>query len=55
MTNFKGYSYRKEFEYWKSRALAAENFIDKSPCDPDIYDEQIKAHRDWQDIKQKEV
>lgn len=33
-----------ELEYWKARCLAAEKFIDESPCDPDIYSEQIEAY-----------
>jgi len=26
-----------DWEYWKHRCLAAEHFIEESPCDPDIY------------------
>lgn len=40
-----------EDQYWEKRCLAAEYFISKSPCDPDITSEQIKAHLIWQDIK----
>lgn len=38
-------------EYWKQRCLLAEKYIDESPCDPDIYDNQMKAYREWQDFK----
>jgi hypothetical protein len=34
-------------EYWKKRCLAAEKFIDESPCDPDIYKEQLEAYNIW--------
>lgn len=40
-------------EYWKKRCLAAEKFINESPCDPDIYPEQIEAYNNWQQIKNK--
>ena len=35
-------------EYWQKRCLAAENCIEKSPCDPDITKEQIEAHKQWE-------
>ena len=35
------------YNYWKERCLAAEKFIDLSPCDPDIYDDQLIAHGEW--------
>lgn len=31
-------------DYWKQRCLLAEVCLDKSPCDPDITSDQIKAH-----------
>lgn len=37
---FSGYS-----EYWQKRCLLAENALNESPCDPDITDSQIRAHR----------
>ena len=37
--------------YWKKRCLAAEKYISESPCDPDIYDSQLKAYHRWQKIK----
>ena len=37
-----------DWEYWKHRCLAAENFIEESPCDPDIYPKQIDAYNEWQ-------
>lgn len=39
--------------YWEERCLAAENFIDKSDCDPDITTAQIKAYSKWQSLKEK--
>lgn len=38
--------------YWKRRCLAAEKFIEESPCDPDITMTQVAAHSEWQSIKQ---
>lgn len=35
-------------DYWKTRCELAEKFIEESPCDPDILDDQIKAHNEWQ-------
>ena len=37
-----------DWEYWKHRCLAAEHFIEESPCDPDIYPKQIEAYNEWQ-------
>jgi hypothetical protein len=37
-----------DWEYWKNRCLAAEHFIDESPCDPDIYQKQMEAYNEWQ-------
>ncbi len=37
-------------EYLSKRCQAAENYIDASPCDPDITDAQIEAYRDWKEI-----
>lgn len=39
------------FDYWRKRCTAAENFIKESPCDPDITQDQIKAHTVWISIK----
>jgi hypothetical protein len=35
---------------WRDRCLAAEDFIAKSPSDPDITEEQMKAYEKWQRI-----
>ena len=43
------------YNYWKERCLAAEKFIDLSPCDPDIYDDQLIAHNEWVAIKNKQT
>lgn len=37
-----------DWEYWKHRCLAAEQFIEESPCDPDIYPKQIESYNEWQ-------
>lgn len=37
--------------YWEKRCLAAEKYIDKSPCDPDITDEQIDAYNEWKEFQ----
>ena len=46
---------REKVEYWVKRCLAAEDYISKSPCDPDIYPDQIEAYGIWQDIKNGEA
>jgi hypothetical protein len=38
-------------KYWKQRCLAAEDFIEKSPCDPDITDAQTEAYEKWKLIR----
>jgi hypothetical protein len=38
-------------DYWYNRCYQAEFFIDKSPCDPDITQEQIEAYRLWEESK----
>jgi hypothetical protein len=43
------------YDYWKERCLAAEKFIDLSPCDLDIYDDQLIAHGEWVTIKNKQT
>jgi hypothetical protein len=39
-----------ELQYWKTRCELAEKFIDKSPCDPDIYEDQLKAWNEYQEF-----
>lgn len=43
------------YDYWKERCLAAEKFIDLSPCDPDIYDDQLIAHNEWVRLVSKQI
>jgi hypothetical protein len=43
------------YDYWKERCLAAEKFIDLSPCDPDIYDDQLIAHGEWVELVNKQI
>ena len=43
------------YNYWKERCLAAEKFIDLSPCDPDIHGDQWIAHNEWEKIKSKQT
>jgi hypothetical protein len=43
----------REKDYWYNRCYHAEQFIEKSPGDPDIYDEQIIAHQKWQESKKR--
>ena len=43
-----------DWEYWKHRCLAAERFIEESPCDPDIYPEQMDAYNEWQKLVKDE-
>ena len=44
----------KNLEYWEKRCKLAENFIDKSPCDPDITNDQMRAFEEWQSFVQLE-
>jgi len=37
---------------WKERCLLAENYINETPCDPDIYQEQLEAWSEWITYKQ---
>jgi len=41
----------ENLEYWKQRALLAEDYIDKIPCDPDITAEQYGAYNRWKNFK----
>jgi len=40
-----------ELEYWKQRCELAEKYIEETPCDPDIYEEQIVAYNNWTEFK----
>ena len=40
-----------ELEYWKQRCELSEKYIEETPCDPDIYDEQIVAYNNWTEFK----
>ena len=40
--------------YWIERCKAAENFIEESPCDPDVTYDQIVAWEDWDFLKKQE-
>lgn len=44
----------KEREYFRKRMFAAEDYIRQSPCDPDIYPEQLEAYSVWQEIVKQE-
>lgn len=35
--------------YWKTRCELAEHYIKLTPCDPDIYPDQLEAYRKWKD------
>lgn len=37
--------------YWQVRCEAAENYIEETPCDPDIYPKQIEAYQHWNRVK----
>ena len=43
------------YNYWKERCLAAEKFIDLSPCDPDIYPDQLIAYNEWIELVNKQI
>jgi hypothetical protein len=39
--------------YWKERCLAAELYIEESPCDHDIRVQQLEAYKAWREIVKK--
>ena len=41
----------RRLEYMERRCIAAEAYIDESPCDPDITQAQWAAYRFWEGIK----
>ena len=41
----------RQRKYWRDRCIAAEIYISESPCDPDIYAQQILAYDRWKDIQ----
>ena len=36
-----------EVFYWKTRCLLVEKCLEENPGDPDIYPEQIQAHKEY--------
>ena len=44
-----GYKYAEKslVNYWKTRCELAEKCLEESPCDPDITNEQIFAHSNY--------
>ena len=38
-------------DYWQSKCLAAEEYIQETPCDPDILPLQVMAYNKWQELK----
>ena len=43
----------KSEKYWELRCGLAESYIDKSPCDPDLYSDQLLAYNKWMDFKKE--
>lgn len=41
-------------DYWKTRCELAEKYIEESPCDPDIYNDQQEAYKKWMEFKTKD-
>lgn len=41
----------KERDYWRERCELAEKYIKESPCDPDIYPDQLQAYQEWKEFK----
>ncbi len=41
--------------YWKERCITAEKYIQESPCDSDIYEQQHEACINWLTLKNKEI
>jgi hypothetical protein len=44
---FKPHKPNMNWMYWKERCLAAEKYIDLTPCDPDVYEDQNMAYYNW--------
>jgi hypothetical protein len=40
----------KNKSYWEKRCELAENYIDESPCCPDITNDQLKAYSQWKEF-----
>lgn len=40
--------------YWKKRCELAENYIELSPCDYDVHEEQYAAYNKWLNFKNNE-
>lgn len=45
----------RRLEYWQKRCLAAEDYIEESPCDPDINETLWRAYRYWESVKNDQV
>jgi|688.fasta_scaffold487194_2 hypothetical protein len=43
------------YNYWKERCLVAERFINLSPCDHDIYPDQLIAYNEWIELVNKQI
>jgi hypothetical protein len=43
------------YNYWKERCLAAEKFIDLTPCDHDIYPDQLISYNEWIELVNKQI
>ena len=41
----------RRLEYMEHRCVAAEAYIEESPCDPDITQAQWAAYRFWEGVK----
>lgn len=41
---------QKGVEYWQKRCELAEKFIAESPCDPDITETQVAAHKEYKEF-----
>lgn len=41
----------RRLEYMERRCIAAEAYINESPCDPDITQSQWAAYRFWEGVK----
>jgi hypothetical protein len=44
---FKPFKPIMDWQYWKNRCLAAEKYIELTPCDSDIYEDQNMAYYNW--------
>ena len=44
---------RKKLRYWKKLYSLLENYMKLNPGDPDVYEDELVAYREWLKFKEK--